>query len=42
MMDEPWAKLLGGNGFVVAGDLAGADAKLAAYARHPDDFGQGT
>ena len=37
--DEPWAKLLGHNGFVVAGDEAAAAAKLDAYAREGEQFG---
>lgn len=38
--EEPWAKLLGANGFVIARDDAGAQAKLAEYGRDPERFGQ--
>lgn len=39
-LPEPWAKLLGHEGFVVAADEAAAAAKLAEYRRDGDRFGQ--
>lgn len=37
---EPWVKLLGHNGFVVAPSVARAEAKLREYERDPQGFGQ--
>ena len=39
-LDEPWTKLLGHNGFVIASDEAEADALLQAYEARGPAFGQ--
>jgi hypothetical protein len=39
-LDEPWAKLLGHNGFVLADDEAGCAALHGAYAEDPSGFGR--
>jgi redox-sensitive bicupin YhaK (pirin superfamily) len=38
-LEEPWAKLLGGNGFVIAQDEASAASLLESYASDPERFG---
>lgn len=38
-IDEPWAKLLGNEGFVVAADADGAAAKMAEFEGDPERFG---